>query len=491
MATENQPIGAPKRRNRRRFLALCLGLAPFLIAEAAFRAVGWQPRFPKDPFVGFDDLEPLFVPSETGDTRITNPTKLEFFGEQAFPVEKTDAEFRVFCLGGSTVQGRPYSVQTSFTTWLELSLAAADPASKPRVINCGGISYASYRLVPILEEVLAYQPDLIIICTGQNEFLEARTYGDLKDVSALRIRARRTLGGLRTFQCVEQLFVKQTEPKQSLSSEVDALLDYNGGLADYHRDDNWSSFVQEHYAFNVEWMVERCRQEKVPVLFLLPVSNLVDCPPFKFEHSPDLTAKQRDEYQQHWDRSLDESLSPADRVREMEAAVAIDPRHAAAQFRLGKLYDGMGRQQEAVKCFRQARDEDICPLRMLGPMYDLAQETLERRGVPFLDLRQVIQDAGDGRLPDDAWMVDHVHPTVRGHQIIGNKIHEELEQLGWIKPVPATHAASRDAAYLEHMSTLDEAYFARGKAKLEGLKLWSQGRAKKIRTKSGSVPVEN
>ena len=94
---------------------------------------------------------------------------------------KSRDEFRIFCLGGSTVQGRPYANETSFTTWLELSLQAADPRRQWQVVNCGGVSYASYRLLPIMKETLQYEPDLYIIYTGQNEFLEERTYGEIVD----------------------------------------------------------------------------------------------------------------------------------------------------------------------------------------------------------------------------------------------------------------------------------------------------------------------
>ena len=93
-----------------------------------------------------------------------------------------------YCLGGSTVQGRPYAIETSFTTWLELNLRTADPRYQWEVVNCGGVSYASYRLVPILRELLAYEPDLFIICTGHNEFLEDRTYASVKARSGVRIR---------------------------------------------------------------------------------------------------------------------------------------------------------------------------------------------------------------------------------------------------------------------------------------------------------------
>ncbi len=64
-------------------------------------------------------------------------------------------------LGGSTVQGHPFSVETSFTTWLELSLKAADPSRHWRVVNCAGVSYATYREAIVVKELLGYKPDLL------------------------------------------------------------------------------------------------------------------------------------------------------------------------------------------------------------------------------------------------------------------------------------------------------------------------------------------
>jgi hypothetical protein len=55
---------------------------------------------------------------------------------------------------------------------LELELQATQPDRTWEVINCGGVSYGSWRLVAVLKEVLQYAPDLIILATGENEFLE-------------------------------------------------------------------------------------------------------------------------------------------------------------------------------------------------------------------------------------------------------------------------------------------------------------------------------
>ena len=47
------------------------------------------------------------------------------------------------------------------------------------MINAGGISYASYRVAVVIKELARYEPDLFIIYTGHNEFLEERTYRTL------------------------------------------------------------------------------------------------------------------------------------------------------------------------------------------------------------------------------------------------------------------------------------------------------------------------
>ena len=62
------------------------------------------------------------------DTYEIPATRQKFFQPESFAAQKADDEFRIFVFGGSTVQGRPYAIETSFTTWLELALAAAGVA---------------------------------------------------------------------------------------------------------------------------------------------------------------------------------------------------------------------------------------------------------------------------------------------------------------------------------------------------------------------------
>jgi len=183
--TEGQRQSTPQRGRLRLVFfyvaAIVVVLSPLALGELVLRwCVAAPPVDVDDPYIAFSGMSPLFVLDSTGTRFEIAEQHLTFFRPQSFAATKSPRTFRAFCLGGSTVQGRPYAVETSFTTWLALNLRAARPGPDWEVVNCGGISYASYRLVPIMRELLGREPDLFIIYTGQNEFLEDRTYGRLK-----------------------------------------------------------------------------------------------------------------------------------------------------------------------------------------------------------------------------------------------------------------------------------------------------------------------
>src|SRR6185369_5099045 len=158
----------------------------FAVIESSLALIGIKTLFvTEDPFVGFSENIPLFVKKtlQDGTVVLTKSEKRRTaFNVQQFPKEKKKGTYRIFCLGGSTTYGHPYSDSTSFCGWLREFLRAADPSTNWEVINVGGISYASYRVVNLMQELSGYQPDLFIVYSGQNEFLEERTYRNIKEI---------------------------------------------------------------------------------------------------------------------------------------------------------------------------------------------------------------------------------------------------------------------------------------------------------------------
>lgn len=463
-----------------RLLAVLIGLSPLLLAEGILRAFGvGRATDYNDPFVGFSDIHPLFVLDDDQERYHIPKSRYTHFRPESFLADKPADEFRIFVLGGSTVQGEPYVIETSFTTWLELSLRAASPDRRWEVVNCGGTSYASYRLVPILCEVLSYQPNLIIVCTGHNEFLEDRSYGHLKTAPPVLSWMQRQFLSLRTFNVLRGGWLSLTQKEQvdersRLGPESDAMLDWKGGMARYHRDAKWQQGVIAHFANNLERMVAICKDAGVPLLLISEVSNLA-WPPFKPEHREDITQEQRAQFATLLERAQ-QQCPPQEALALLSQARAIDDQHALVHYSIGQVLLHDRSTNEARAALIRAKDLDVCPLRMLEPMKDILQAVARSTDTPLLDAEELIVAKSNSGLPDNQWLIDHVHPTVEGHQLIAGALVQKMAELGYVHLSPGWEAEQR-RLYAENLKSLNPAYFSRGQLRLQAVQRWARGMA--------------
>lgn len=499
---EPQPASRPKVRSAPRgwrgllfrMLAVLIALVPFVAAEAILRALDWQrPSLHDDPFVGFSAIQPLFTLSQDGTRYEIPPAHDRFFCPESFDAVKPPGEFRIFCLGGSTVQGRPFAKETSYTTWLEISLQAADPSHPWRVINCGGTSYASYRLAEVMRELMAYQPDLFLIDMGHNEFLEDRTYRHIKNVPGFVRRPLELAAGLRLFGLVRSASTALTghpkaPAKPILGPAVEAKLDYRGGLSTYHHDATWRQDVIDHFAFNLRRMTQLAQEAGVAVLLINPVYSL-DLPPFKAEHRPGLPGGKQRRLEAYRERARDGySRNLPEAIRLLQMAIAIDDQHAGLHYELAKCYQQLGQLEDARRSFIDAKETDVCPLRILEPMsqaiFDVARET----GTPVIDLVHDFEAKSQGGILGDDWLVDHVHPSIKGHQFVARLLVDELVREGRLRLSPGWEA-ERDRRFEAQIASLDDFYFLKGQKQLGNLRLWAQGRGDRVRPLAPSAPA--
>lgn len=481
-----------------RVAAVLLGLLPFVLIELTLRAFGvGRPSWHDDPFVGFSAVRPLFELNEAGDRyEIARSKRIHFYPE-SFAVQKQPREFRIFCIGDSTVQGNPWTIETSFTTWLEISLNAAEPDRKWDVINCGGVSYASYRMVPILEEVLRYQPDLVIVHCSHNEFLEDRTYGELKQTPRWLWRLHEQTSRLRIYNVLrsavgkrERSLVTKTggdsatdSPKEHsvMPAEVEALLDYRGGLEFYHRDEAWQRGVTAHYEFNLRRMTSIAKQAGVPLILMNPACNLRDSPPFKAEHRAGLTDSERQNWEALWAQAREQYADqPGEALRLLREALAIDDQHAGLRYDLGKVCDSLSQFDAARAEYLQAKELDVCSLRILDPMNDLVQQVGLDTGTPVVDVRALFDRLSRNGIPGNDWFADHVHPTIAGYQRVADEIADELIRQRIVHP-QFDWPEQKQQRYAEHLKSLPSNYFIEGQRRLKSLMLWAHGRVTKER----------
>jgi tetratricopeptide (TPR) repeat protein len=406
----------------------------FLLLELVLAALGIQPvRSQRDPFVGFEPGAPLFV--RRGDRYVTNPVKLSSFNPQEFPITKSRREYRIFCLGGSTTYGHPYDHRTYFGAWLQQYLQEVAPERDWQVINCGGMSYASYRVALLLEELAGYEPDLFIVYTGHNEFLEERHYGTIRQRPAALQRLLRWASYSRTYRVLEAAVrAAPPEPGQRLPAEVRTTLEVVGPDA-YHRDVRWRAGVLEHFRVSLRRIAATARRAGARVIFVQPASNLKDFTPFKSEHGELDPAGLR-----RWETLIAEGRkalsvpqqTPA--IAAFQEAARIDPQHAQGLWYLADALLAAQRDEEALEFFTRAKDEDVCPLRALSELRAIIADVANENGVAVVDYpRLLTQKYGRWPAVGLECFLDHVHPTVDAHGDLGAALAEQLRELGVIR----------------------------------------------------------
>ena len=501
--SENQPIAAPRPKRRRRTLALlaiAVSLLPFVVLEAGLRFFGVADD-QADVHAGFGDTSPLFVLDEDEGVYRTSLSKEQFFVPQEFSARHDSNEFRIFTLGGSTVQGRPFGADTSFAKWLELHLHAETSGTNCTSVNCGGVSYASYRLRPVLREVLNYQPDLIILATGHNEFLEDRTYASVKSRSTVRLWLEDASSNLRTIMLLRNLLggaprIEPTQDRQPISETVEARLDDEAGYASYHRDPEWHDQVCQQYRDSVAEMVQMCKAADVPILLVNLGSNLRDCPPFKSELPTDLADEEQRKWQNLFDVATERQQTSCDEALKIYMQLLeIDSLNALLHFRIARCQEQLGRLDDARHSYQRALDYDVCPLRMSSRLQQILREVAEGSDVPLVDAAAAVDAAS---LPDsipgyDVYL-DHVHPGIGSHQVIARTILHRLQTEGLVrtKTEPLREDSPRTSdrnrhLYRDHLRRLPNAYFSNGRRRIGWLENWAQ----RQRLFQETIPIDN
>ena len=452
-------------------LGLAIGspLAVFALCEAALFVAGVRPlSLTEDPYVGFASSQPLFVDSvsPTGERlKVTNPAKLTHFNHQVFPAEKAKGTFRIFSVGGSTAYGHPWRDPVSFSGWLRELLPKADSSRRWEVINAGGISYASYREAMLIAELSRYQPDLFLVYSGHNEFLEERTYRSTADIPVVVRELSSLMDHTRTYSVLRRLMGRSAASSQdggaasdgdaekagkateatkgsafNMAGEVDDILAKTIGPTSYTRNDTLRDNVHAHYRASLERMAKLAHAAGAEVIFLTTPGNEKDCSPFKSEATPGLDPRDAARIEA-WKRTADSlSARPSEALALHDSIVALDGRNAGSLYAAGRNAYAAGAFPLAKSLFQKALDEDICPLRASSAMRGIVLKSAEATGAQALDFTALLEnktlsDSGNTVLGEPDF-VDHVHLSIDDYRYMALAIIGRMSALGMARTAP-------------------------------------------------------
>lgn len=350
----------------------------------------------------------------------------------SFSVHKPPGTVRILAFGGSANAGYPHRPPQRWTDYLQAALARAFPAERFEVINLGAHACASYRVRMIFDDAIDCEPDAVVLYTGNNEFVEKRSY--LLDYPGKHlVEALRAHSVLLTK--VGQWWAARSSPANVLSAKerTDAnlhLWTHTERIAsDLRSQPQQYEGVKAHYRFSLEHMVAECERRGVRVYVLTVPVNLRDWSPAVSTTvaAPAAHARFEEDYRQG--RACLLRGDPAGALAAFDAALQVDPEHADVHFRRGKALDALGRVDEAYLAYAAALDNDRNPFRAAQPLNAIVREVAAAHpGARLVDAVAAFRAAAG--IPGFDLLLDYVHPSRAGNLLLARTVFAAMVEDG-------------------------------------------------------------
>ena len=196
----------PGTARRRLFTAVMLLLPVlfFVLLEVGLRLGGYGGSWPLfEPVPGYESY--LYQNREVARRYFHGVDNVPTGLSDAFRGEKDSSVVRIVVQGGSSAAGYPFYYGGSFSRMLEQRLQQTFPGRTIEVVNTALAAVNSYTLRDFTAEILAIEPDAVLIYAGHNEYYGALGVGSSESFGRhpavvnldLRLQNFRTVQGLR------------------------------------------------------------------------------------------------------------------------------------------------------------------------------------------------------------------------------------------------------------------------------------------------------
>ncbi len=365
------------------------------ILEIFLRIIGYGYKF--DQWVDVGEGK-YVVNSEIGRKYFASGSFYPTTSTDEFDIHKKANSYRVFVLGESSAEGFPYMPLGSFSRYIRRRLELVYPSTPIEVINLGMTAINSYTLLDLLPGVLDQKPDLILIYTGHNEYYGAMGVGSVESFGSYRALIRLIIY-LNNFR-ITQLVRDSINWVSSLFSSGDKRAP--GTIMSRIAKDkyillNSKEFDEgvQQFEDNLTDMLRLINEKGVPVIVGRLVSNLKDQKPFISDSTP--------------------GYQTADRVYE-EAENELKN----------------NRFTEADSLFKLAKDLDALRFRAPKEINKLIDDLGKEFHVSTVPIDSIFDSASPGGIVGDNLLVDHLHPNIKGYQLMGKAFYDCMEKDGYL-----------------------------------------------------------
>jgi len=427
MSRENRPV---PRRTRTSFylIALLLPIVIFAILELIFRLTLVGAR------------EPLFVPAAVeGYLQPNDSVIYRFFASPGaapnvsidttyFLEEKPDDGLRIVIQGGSTAAGFPYGRMASPTGMLEQRLRRAFPSRTVEVISTAMSAVNSYTVLDFADEIIAIEPDAVVIYVGHNEFLGVLGVGSAYS-SSLSPQATRRILALRKLHVVEaafQVYGAAMPTTQRRSGTLMSRIARERSISQ-----NSELYIQGHLQFreNLGLLLAKYRRADIPVFVGTLASNEKDQPPFISAEPPNAEARAWDKLRAELQVALEEG-DTGKAVQLSGQMVGLAPDSADSWFYQGRAGLKSRRYSEARHAFLKAKDLDQLRFRAPESFNGIVRDVTVQQRAAVVDTQTAIANLSDNGIIGNESMLEHLHPNTEGYFALASIFYDAVVASG-------------------------------------------------------------
>ena len=412
--TDAAPSTPLPRWKRSLFLAITLAIPVVAlgVVEVVLRLFGWggYPAFIR----AVGEVEPgstlcMVEPDASRPYFFANPTRPGYADQTSFRMPKPANTVRVFLFGESAAKGYPQPRNLSIASFLEAMLEDAWPGRDVEVVDLGTTAVASFPIVYMAREALAYQPDLFVLYVGNNEFFGAYGTASINSSGTLPpgvlpfVRAAR---GLAVVQAVDWVFRRDADADRTLMEQMIGQTVIPPG-----------SPLRAAAAANLRTHLGRvmamAKDAGVPVVACTTASN-------------------------------EAGLVPLGEGAE-----------APARFAEGRTRATAGDRAAARAAFLEARDLDTMPWRPTSATEGAIRDAAAGGGATLCDVAERFRTMSPEGATGWDLLDDHVHLSVRGQAEAARAIVGAMESLPAAVAVPAGRTAALEPwdAYARRLGT--------------------------------------
>jgi lysophospholipase L1-like esterase len=432
-ASRTSPDAAPpfSKRRRRLFIAIAITF-PFIVlaaSEGVLQLCGFGGHDPIVNVIGEFKGAQLATLSINGAASYFDRTQSTpgSIGVYTFSIPKPPNTVRVMLAGASAIKGYPQPMGLANSAFLQEMLSDVWPDRSVEVLNLGTTAVATFPVLDMLTQMLAYEPDVVIVYAGHNEFFGAYGVGSAQTGgnTPSSIRFAHWRNGLGLVKGLSRVFAPRSD------STGKALMEAMVGQANIAPGSPLREAAARNAGYHVGQMIERCQSAGVPIMICTLPSNEKDLSPVGEVDVSHLGTTDHSKLRQLVADGESKMVSdPASSIESLTAALEIYPDNARVHYLLGKAHLKAGDNTSAATHFRNAIDCDTMPWRAPSTTIERIVLAAKNHNVPLCDVQQAFRNASPDGIIGRELMDDHVHFSLRGQALLARTIVKALTEFG-------------------------------------------------------------